>query len=65
MTVCWIPLMRQLPQFLARFMGSWCDVQRRWCAECRVTEYCTEQLGRFRVTDGLDAADRALARVTG
>jgi hypothetical protein len=31
----------------------------------RVTEYCTEQLGRFRETDGLVAADRALARVTG
>jgi hypothetical protein len=32
---------------------------------CRVTEYCTVQLGRFRETDGLDAAERALARVTG
>jgi len=32
---------------------------------CRVVEYCTEQLGRFRETDGLEAAERALARVTG
>jgi hypothetical protein len=32
---------------------------------CRVVEYCTEQLGRFRETDGLVAAERALARVTG
>ena len=34
-------------------------------AGCRVVEYCTEQLGRFRETDGLVAAERALARVTG
>jgi hypothetical protein len=32
---------------------------------CRVDEYCTVPLERFRVRDGLDAADRALARVTG
>lgn len=32
---------------------------------CRVTEYCTVQLGRFREADGLVAAERALARVTG
>jgi hypothetical protein len=32
---------------------------------CRVTEYCTVQLGWLRVRDGLVAADRALARVTG